>query len=109
MEDVHSEIEPLCPSINITWCPIKSLYLPVEDGENCSGRIAVGELQSSSSTASGWESKSISVRFSYAFRALFSIIWNLIDKFAVAAGWELDITTVEVKNLIQYVHKQRGW
>ena len=44
MEDVHSEIEPLCPSIITTWFPIKSLYLPVEDGENCSGRIAVLEL-----------------------------------------------------------------
>ena len=55
-------------------------------------RIMLGELQSWSSTASGWARRSILVRFSYAFKALLKISWNLSDEFAVVVvvvvGWE---------------------
>ena len=46
-------------------------------------RIALRELQSWSSTASGWERRWILVRFSYAFRALSTISWKLVDEVVV--------------------------
>jgi hypothetical protein len=44
MEDVHSGIEPLGPSIIAPQRLIESLYLPMKDSENFSGRVAVLEL-----------------------------------------------------------------
>jgi len=44
MWNVHSGIEPLCPSIITTSRTIKSLYLLVKDGENCAGRVAFLEV-----------------------------------------------------------------
>jgi len=44
MQDVHSGIEPLGPSITVTSRLVKSLYLLMKDGKNCAGRVAVLEL-----------------------------------------------------------------
>src|ERR1700677_2969856 len=44
IEDVHSGIEPLGPSIIANSRLITSLYLLIKDGENCAKRVAFLEL-----------------------------------------------------------------
>jgi hypothetical protein len=41
--------------------------------------MSAGELQAWIWAASGWASRSFLVRFSYAFRALLIMSWNLDD------------------------------
>jgi hypothetical protein len=59
----------------------------------------LGELQSSSSVASGWWRRSFFVRFWYAFKASLKISWNLDDEEVVAVmiGWGLDIMAAGVR------------
>ena len=56
----------------------------------------MGELQSSSSAARGWASRSLLVRFSYAFKALLRMSWKLDDEESVVVGRELDINAAGV-------------
>ena len=57
----------------------------------------MGELQSWSSAASGWASKSFFVRFSYTFKALLKMSWKLDDEEAVVMGRELDIRVARLR------------
>lgn len=44
IKNIHSGIKPLCPSGIVTLRLIQRLYLQLEDGENCAGRVASLEL-----------------------------------------------------------------
>jgi hypothetical protein len=57
-------------------------------------------LQSWSSAASGWATRSFFVRFSYAFKAVLKMSWKLDDEDAVVMGRELDIIAVGVGSLV---------